>query len=301
MERQPEVAAGPGRRQRRAPRDVVRAWWQLPHPVPILVVLAATAGFALLVTGGVAPATDLVMVLGAMLGGQLAIGAVNEIADADLDRVANPRKPIPAGLVSVRAAAVLAAAGLVLMVALGARFGAASVLLLAAGTGLGLAYDLWFKRTALSWLPYALALPLLPMWVRTALAGFDPRLLLLFPLGAAATVGVHLAQALPDAVSDRAAGLDNLVSRLGERRSFALALALTATAPALASGCALLPTGLVENPGVVIAGAIVAGVLLVAAGLAYVLDRALGVRACFPLLASSLVVTGFAWVLGSAG
>lgn len=301
MDRQPDAATQTGRRHEQTPLAVARAWWRLPHPVPILVVLAATAGFALLVGRGALPARDIFALLGAMLGGQLAIGAVNEIQDVELDRVANPGKPIPAGLVSVRAATLLAVAGLALMVACGARFGATSVLLLAIGTGLGLAYDLWFKRTALSWLPYALALPLLPIWVRTALAGFDPRLLLLYPLGAAATVGVHLAQALPDAASDRAAGLDNLVSRLGERRAVVLALALTASGPVLAVGSAFLPTGLVAQPGVVVAGAVAAGVLVIAAGLAYLLDRRLGVRACFPLLALSLVVTGFAWVLGSAG
>lgn len=300
MNRQPAVATEPGRRRGRTPLAVARAWWRLPHPVPILVVLAATGGFALLVRDGSIPPAELALLLGAMLGSQLAIGAVNEIADVELDRAAKPHKPIPAGLVSVRAASLLAVAGLALMVACGARFGLASLLLLATGTGLGLAYDLWFKRTAMSWLPYALALPLLPIWVRTALAGFDIRLLLLYPLGAAATVGVHLAQAVPDAASDRAAGLDNLVSRLGERRSVALALVLVASAPVLAALCATLPLGLVANRGVVLTGVAVALLPIAAVGAAYLADRALSVRWIFPALASSVVVVGFAWVLGSS-
>lgn len=299
MDPQPAAATEPDGRRERTPLAIAWAWWRLPHPVPILVVLAATAGFALLVGRGSLPPGALAVLLGAMLGGQLAIGAVNEIADADLDRAAKPHKPIPAGSISVRAAWMLAAAGLALMALCGASFGPASLLLLAVGTGLGIAYDLWFKRTPLSWAPYALALPLLPIWVRTALVGFDPRLLLLYPLGAAATVGVHLAQAVPDAASDRAAGLSNPVSRLGERRSVALALALTATAPLVAAGCALLPTGLVADRRIVVAGAVAAACPIVVAGLAYAIDRSVGVRACFPLLASSLVAIGFAWVLGS--
>jgi 4-hydroxybenzoate polyprenyltransferase len=300
MDPQSAAESGSGRRGR-TPLAVARAWWLLPHPVPIVVVLAATTGFAWLVRRGHLPIGDLVVLVAAMLGGQLAIGAVNEIADVELDRAAKPHKPIPAGLISVRAAGRLALAGLALMVLCGARFGAASLLLLATGTGLGLAYDLWFKRTALSWLPYALALPLLPIWVRTALAGFDPRLLLLYPLGAAATVGVHLAQALPDAATDRAAGLDNLVSRAGERRSVGSALALTATAPALAAALAASPTAVVARPDVVLLGAIASAIMIATCGLVYAADRALGVRACFPLLAMAVVAIGFAWVVGSAG
>jgi 4-hydroxybenzoate polyprenyltransferase len=280
---------------------VARAWWRLPHPLPILVVLAATTGFALLARRGWPDLAELARLLGAMLGGQLAIGAVNELADLDLDRVAKPDKPLASGLVSERAARRLAGAGLVAMVVLGAPFGPAALALLALGTGLGLAYDLWFKRTALSWLPYVLALPLLPLWVWTALVGFDPMLALLYPLGAAAAVGVHLAQALPDAASDRAAGLDNAVSRLGERGALAVALLCALTAPVVAGSTALLLPGALANPAVVLAGAGAATGFLAVAGALYAANRPLGVRACFPLVASATVLVALAWVLGATG
>src|SRR5688500_16567299 len=155
----------------------------LPHPGPIAVVLAATAGFALLAPGPAPSPRDWVLLLGAMLGGQLAIGAVNELVDAPDDAVAKPWNPIPAGLVGVRAAVSLAAVGLLAMVAGSAAFGPSSLLLCAVGTGAGLAYDLWLKRSTLSWLPYLVALPLIPTWVWVALDAFDPALLALYPLG----------------------------------------------------------------------------------------------------------------------
>jgi len=41
-----------------------------------------------------------------------------------------------------------------------------------AGMACGLAYDLGLKRTRFSVVPYLIALPLLPLWVWTALGRF---------------------------------------------------------------------------------------------------------------------------------
>ena len=278
----------------RHPLRVARAYLLLPHAVPVLVVLAATAGFALLAPGGPPPVAEMIRLLLAMLGGQVAIGAVNELVDAELDAAAKPWKPIPAGDVSPRAARAVAALGLGAMVLFGAPFGPGPLALLALGTGLGLAYDLWFKRGPFAWLPYLLALPLLPLWVRAALVGFDPRLLLLYPLGGLAVVGVHLAQALPDARSDRAAGLRNPVSVLGERRALVLCWAATLSAPALAL---LAAPALADRPGpLYVAGPLT--VLLVALDAAFYRHRPrLGVLACFPCVAVATALTGLAWVL----
>ncbi len=279
---------------RRAVRTV-HAYLVLPHAVPVLVVLLATAGFALLAAEGMPPVGTLIRLLLAMLGGQLAIGAVNEVVDAELDAVAKPRKPIPAGYVSVRSALTIAAVSLAAMVGFAASFGGASLALCALGTGAGLAYDLWFKRTLLSWLPYLVALPLLPIWVRTALAGFDPRLLLLYPLGALAVVGVHLSQALPDTKGDRAAGVLNLASTLGERRAIVLCWTATLSAPALAL---LLAPALSAHPRWVWLAATVVALLVALDAALYASRRRLGVMACFPCVAISTAVIGLGWVLG---
>src|SRR6476469_8930825 len=144
---------------------VVRGYFVLPHAVPIVVVLAATAAFAFVAEGGSLKTSVLLRLLAAMLGSQLAIGATNELVDADLDAIAKPDKPIPAGLVSKRGARTLAIAGLIAMVVFSAGFGWGAFGLCALGTGAGVAYSFWFKRTIWSGIPYLIALPLLPIWV----------------------------------------------------------------------------------------------------------------------------------------
>lgn len=276
---------------------IVRGYVLLPHAVPVLTVLAATAGFALLAVGGIPAGWSLGRLLLAMLGGQVLIGTVNELIDAELDAASKPWKPIPAGLVSRRGARLMAIGGGTLMVALGAGFGIAALGLLLLGTGLGVAYDLWFKRSAWSWLPYVLALPLLPVWVWTALDRFEPRLLLLYPLGAPAVVAVHLAQAVPDTVGDRAAGVRNLASLLGERWAIVACWTATSATAALAVAMATLAPGLVDRSSIVVGSAILAvGLVLMDAAL-YATRRRLGVMACFPCVASGTVAMGLGWVL----
>lgn len=273
----------------------VHAYLVLPHAVPVLVVLLTTVGFALLTPGETPAAGTMTRLALAMLGGQIAIGAVNEVVDAELDAVAKPTKPIPAGYVPIPAALALAGIGLVAMVVFSATFGVASLLLCALGTGAGLAYDVWFKRSLFSWLPYLVALPLLPIWVWTALDGFEARLLLLYPLGACAVVGVHLSQAVPDTGGDRESGVLNLASVLGERRAIRLCWVATLSAPALALGVA---PALSERPGWVwLAAGVVVGLVGIDAML-YALRPRLGVMACFPCVAVGTAAMGLGWVLG---
>jgi 4-hydroxybenzoate polyprenyltransferase len=188
------------------------------------------------------------------------------------------------------------AVGLIVLIAFGSRFDTLPFALLGAGTGLGIAYDLWFKRTVWSWLPYLLALPLLPIWVFTALGKPEPRLLLLYPLGALATVGVHFAQALPDVAIDRAAGLPTATTRLGQRLTFVVAWLATLSAAPLAW---IAPWWLgVDRPYVAIELAAALTVVLLAGNLILMaINRPLGVAACFPLVALSMLSGGLAWTL----
>jgi 4-hydroxybenzoate polyprenyltransferase len=294
-----QPAGAAARRSRR--RRILRAYVLLPHAVPVLVVIGGTAGFAVLSAGGLPPPGQFVRLLLAMLGGQLAIGAVNEVVDAELDAATKPWKPIPAGDVSPRGALLVAAGGLVAMVGCGAGFGPAALALLLLGTGAGLAYDLWFKRSPLSWLPYLVALPLLPLWVRTALVGFDARLLLLYPLGGLAVVGVHLAQALPDVAGDRAAGVRNLASLLGERRALLACWAAILSAPVLALAALLLAPSLAERPTAVRVAALIVVALVGLDAVLYAVRPRLGVLACFPCVAVAAALMGLGWVFGVSG
>ena len=67
--------------RQRSVRRTVRGYLLLPHLAPVLVVEFATAAFAVIAWGEVPPAHLLGPLLLAMLGGQLAIGATNELVD----------------------------------------------------------------------------------------------------------------------------------------------------------------------------------------------------------------------------
>lgn len=182
------------------------------------------------------------------------------------------------------------------MILFGLRFGPLAFALLALGTGLGVAYDLWAKRTVWSWLPYLLALPLLPIWVFAALGKPEPRLLLLYPLGALAVVGVHLAQALPDATIDREAGLDTVTSRSSEVLMFVFAWLTTLTAPVLSWFTAAWLGANQSFPVIALA----AGFTLVLLTINVILVLAnphTGMAACFPLVAVATLGSGLAWTL----
>ncbi len=291
----PAIAAMPPTGWHRARRNLF-AWLKLPHFTPVVVVLIATYGFCILARATYVIDQITIRLLLAMLGGQLAIGAVNELVDVDLDFHSKPAKPIPAGIISRAAARNFAGISLVVMVTLSASFGMGSLALCSLGTSAGLTYDLWLKRTLFSWLPYLLALPLIPIWVWTAVDSFMSRLLILYPLGALAVVGVHLSQALPDTVADRQAGIRSLSSMLGQSRSLALCWSSTLTAPLLAS---VLAKRLTDQPATVWVGSAVVTAMVVTNVLIYAASRRIGLAACFPITSVSTALMGFSWVLAA--
>lgn len=274
--------------------DVVRGYILLPHAVPIVVVLAATAGFALVAAGGWPGLVPMATLLGAMLGGQLAVGAVNELVDADLDAIAQPHKPIPAGLVSRRGAWVMTIAGLLLMTVLSLRFGPASFLLCTLGNGAGVAYSLWFKRTIWSWVPYLVALPLLPIWVWASLSQVQPGLLAIYPIGAPAVIAVQIAQSLPDVATDQAANVRTLAVALGPTRARRLCWGALLLAALVAVALAPRLTG---HPAPVAITALLATVLIALNALIWHRDPRRGAVAAFPCVATGAAALGLGWTI----
>lgn len=277
----------------------VKGYLLLPHLVPVLFVEFATFGFAVLAWDGLPPPFTMARLLLAMLGGQLAIGAINEIVDLPDDMVGKPAKPLVSGAVSVRGAWAVVIVGLAMMTGFGLSFGVASFGLLALGTGLGIAYDLWLKRTSWSWAPYFLALPLLPIWVFVSVGRWEPRLLLLYPLGALATIGIHFAQALPDVEIDRETGLSTPTSRMGVKRTFALAWLAALSAPLLAWFSATLIG--VESASNSFWVATTLTLMLAIANVALVaIHPRSGLTACFPLIALCTLASALSWTIAVA-
>lgn len=279
-------------------REVVRAYVVLPHAVPILAVLTATTAFAFVARGGWPGAADLACLLAAMLGGQLAVGAVNELADVELDRVSKPSKPIPAGLASERGARLMTWCGIAMMALASFRFSFLAFALCALGTGLGVAYSLWFKRSAWSWIPYILAIPLIPIWVWAALERVPASLLALYPIAIPALIAVQLAQSIPDVKADAGAGVRTLAVVLGEQAARRAVSGCVMLSIAIA---ALVAPVVVSRPGFVwISGGVGVVLMVVSEGI-WRKDAHSGRMSAFPLTAGAVLVLGVGWALGMTG
>lgn len=241
------------------------------HPEPtVAVTLVMTA---LAVTTGNS-ATGVVLVALAVLSGQLSIGWLNDLLDADRD-VATGRtdKPLASGEISRRTVGVatgvaVAACAVLSVVAAGPVGG---VLHLVA-VGAGLAYDVRLKSTPASLLPYLVCFALLPVFVVTALPGspFPPWWL---PVaGGLLGGGAHFANVLPDLDDDAATGVRGLPHVLGARGSRIAAAALLLGATIVIALAAPVPVWLAAAVPVLAA---------VALGAGFVLGRRPGSRAPF--------------------
>ena len=236
------------------------AYLRLIHPVPVFFVMLGTGLFGLLAAGGEPDLGRFAIMLLAMFGGQVAIGAHNEWRDREDDARYQPEKPIPAGLVNPRAVRPIVGGSLAIGIAAAAALGPWPLALFLIGTGSGFVYNFWLKRTPLSGIPYLIGLPLLPIWATLVMGGFEPRLLWLYPLGGAYVVAIHLAQSLSDIEGDRAAEIRGLAVLLGPDRTrrIIVGIAIGTTA--------LLPLGALvisDRPGVAAAASGLAAILLV--------------------------------------
>ncbi|MDP9483544.1 MAG: UbiA family prenyltransferase [Chloroflexota bacterium] len=254
-----------------------------------------TAGLAL-VAGAVGSRA---LLLGlAMASLQVSIGALNDVLDVDRDRGRKPGKPIPAGLVGQGTAIALVAASLLVGLAASAVAGPAVLAVALLGTGVGWAYDLWLKPTSWGWLPFAVGLPLLPVFAWVGATGrVPPAFGLLVPMAIVAGAGVSLLNGLADIDRDRAAGLATPAVRLGAHRARWLSAALLGLGAAGALGT-LAAIG--AQP---LAWAVaVAGLALVVAG-TVLAGSPSGVRRerGWEAGAIGLGLVGAGWLLGFAG
>ncbi len=94
---------------------------------------------------------------------------------------------------------------------------------------IGYAYDLAFKGTAWSWVPFAIGIPLLPVFALAWTVGTLPAsFAILIPVAVAAGAALAIANARADLERDVAAGVDSIAVRLGLDRSWAVDAGLLA-------------------------------------------------------------------------
>jgi len=199
----------------------------------------------------------------AVLAGQLAVGWHNDWVDVERDRAAGRTdKPAAVGTVPLNAlpvlAGVAAASAALLSLPLGLPAAAAHVVAI----GAALSYNARLKAGWFSVVPWAVAFGLLPAAVWLASGRTPPW----WAVGVGALLGVtaHCMNALPDLVSDRAAGIHGLPHRLGPTGAVATG-ATTAAAAALLAAAALSPLPRAAMAGV--AGFIVSVAVLAVTGL----------------------------------
>jgi 4-hydroxybenzoate polyprenyltransferase len=175
---------------------------------------------------------------------QLGIGTVNDLVDAPQDAGRKAGKPIPAGFVGQPAARVLAiacfTAGTILAASVSSGIGVLALVVIA----IGLAYDLRLKGTAWSWLPFAIGIPILPVFGWAGATGtLHPTFAILLPAAVAAGAALAIGNALVDVERDRAAAISSIAIALGGVNAVRLALALFAAIWVLASASALWAGG----------------------------------------------------------
>ena len=277
---------------------------RLVHPFPSLLCASATGAIAALAA---AEPTTIVRLSLAMLAIQVSIGALNDLVDAPLDALQKPRKPIPSGLVSRRLAGAVALAGAGVGITLSGVSGPATAVAGLAGLGLGYTYDLRLSRTVLSWLPLALALPLLPIHAWLGATGVIPSgLVTLVPVAVLGGAGLALANGLVDIDRDASVGRRAGAVALGRRWAWILQTLLVATAaglavviapavPADAAGTDLGVLRLLRTLGVALGTAVMPlGVLALASGRATVRERG------WELEAIAVACLGVGWLAGTA-
>ena len=263
------------------------------HPFPTALNAVAAVGLAFVAADGTPGLCVLARIALTMLAAQAAIGAINDVVDRLLD-AGKPWKPVAAGLLSARTATLIGVGCALLSLAVGATLGPAAWALSAAGLAIGFAYDLWLKRTVWSWITYAVALPLVPVWVWTAVDRFTPLLHWVWPLGMLLGLSLHLANALTDWEADSAAGVRGAAQRLGWRLSLGACWAAFALAVLLA-----LVAGIVlgSRSALLLGGCGLAAALLTAAIAGYLLSPSRrSLQRAWTLLAPAAGILATGWL-----
>jgi 4-hydroxybenzoate polyprenyltransferase len=206
--------------------------------------------FALLATvlaaGGVPQPRTLFGILAAMVGARSAAMAFNRIVDRDLD-AENPRtaqREIPAGAVSVTAAAMFCAFSAAVFVAAAWFLNPLCLALSPLALAIILGYSFTKRLSALSHLVLGLSLALAPVGAWIAVTGRFAATPVVLGLSVLFWVaGFDVIYSLQDEAFDRGHGLFSLPARLGARRALDLSTVFHAVSLALLYGVFVLAGG----------------------------------------------------------
>jgi 4-hydroxybenzoate polyprenyltransferase len=265
---------------------------RLTHPFPSVLDGLVVGVIAVVASGD--PAAGL-RLAGAMIALQVSIGALNDVVDAPRDAVGRTDKPIPAGLVSERLALGIVALGAIVGSILAVPSGLALAILGWLCLAIGYSYDLRLKGTPWSWLPFALGIPLLPIYGWFGAVGSVPEVFaILIPMAVLAGASLAIGNALADIDLDRASGTGSIAVELGPVRAWATGTVLLAIVTVVALG-----TLVVGHPAWLAILAAIVGAAIIGVGLALarppVSETA---RVGWELQAIGVAVLAAAWLVG---
>jgi 4-hydroxybenzoate polyprenyltransferase len=205
--------------------------------------LAITAMVAVLTAEAAPHGFGPVLLVPAVLAGQLSIGWSNDAFDAPRDAASGRTdKPIPAGSISRRAVAVAAVAALAVALLLSLAIGEVTALANGVMIAAGWAYNAGLKSTLASGLMYVLGFGPIPALAASTLPGHPAPRPWITAAAAMLGLGAHFANVLPDLAGDKATGVRGLPQQVAARwgqgavRAIALVLLLLASV-ALALAC----------------------------------------------------------------
>jgi len=199
------------------------AFLKASHFGPTLLVTAIGFGFAL----SYFSPTESVIVAIAIFSGQLIVGWSNDLIDYKDDLSHNRRnKPLVAEQISYASLqrALIALLPISLALTIASPLGAKGGLVYFFGIGCGAAYNLYFKFTLLSPLPYAFAFAALPSCIPISLDQTPPTWMWLG--GALFGMAAHFINVIKDMEQDRASNIRGLPQRIGKKASIFTAAAL---------------------------------------------------------------------------
>ena len=278
----------------------MRGLIRLTHPFPSLLNGLVAAAVAVVAGGDVPVAARLGI---AMVALQASIGTLNDLLDAGHDAGREPPKPIPAGLVSRGEARAVWVGSAVLGLLLVVPSGGLTLVVAVIGLLDGYAYDRFAKGTEWSWLPFAVGIPLVPVfgWVGTGTPLPAP-FAILVPCAMLAGAALAIANASADLERDLASGTASVAARLGLQRAWLVHAGLLAVAVMI-----MAATLLAATPGSGSLAIAALGVAIVIAGaalgatagdrLATARQRGLG----WEVEAVGMGILATAWLVGLVG
>ena len=169
----------------------------------------------------------------------------------------------------------------------------AALLVAGAGLAAGLAYDLRLKGSRWSWVPYAIGIPLLPLFAWVGATGTVPSAFaVLLPVAMVAGAALAVANALADLERDRRARVETIATALGLRAARRVGAALQAAVILAAVTSVLALGGRPEGVAVALLGA---AIVVLGVGLGWGRRRRARQRA-WEVQALGLAVLAAGWV-----